>query len=191
MNWGRLRAAGALLAASLAIAVSGCSAETNAGTFHFVSPGGQTRIFYQPDERQRIANLTGPSVTEPESALSLDSYSGRVVVLNVWGSWCPPCRTETPALKRLSETYPDVAVLGVNVRDDRDAAADFMRAFDVNYPSLFDESGRILLNLRGIPLSAVPVTLVVDKRQRVASVFLGAVLDTDLHPALREVLAEH
>ncbi|MGI6876965.1 TlpA family protein disulfide reductase [Amycolatopsis sp. 3B14] len=187
MNW--LRAAGALLAAALAIASSGCSA-ADAGTFQLVSPNGQTSIRYPPHERQTIPDLTGPSVTDPGSTLSVAGYAGRVVVLNVWGSWCPPCRTETHVLKRLSEAHPDVAVLGVNVRDDPDAAADFMRGFAVNYPSMSDESGRILLNLRGIPLSAVPVTLVVDKLQRVASVHLGAVLDADLEPVLRDVLAE-
>ncbi|WP_431923548.1 TlpA family protein disulfide reductase [Amycolatopsis tucumanensis] len=190
MNRGLLRAAGALLAAALAVAASGCSAGADAGTFQLVSPDGQTRIRYQPDQRQKIPDLTGPNVTDPGSTLSVADYAGRVVVLNVWGSWCPPCRTETPVFKRLSEAHPDVTVLGVNVRDDPDAAADFLRGFEVNYPSMFDESGRILLNLRGIPLSAVPVTLVVDKLQRVAAVHLGAVLDSDLEPVLRDVLAE-
>ncbi|NIH81370.1 TlpA family protein disulfide reductase [Amycolatopsis viridis] len=201
VHWGRLRARGSrpaclLLAAFLTWTLTACSTGSDAvsqgGNFEFVSPGGKTWLSYAPGERKSVGVLSGPSVTDPNSELSTSDYAGRVLVLNVWGSWCPPCRTEAHALRRLVDTTASqgVSLLGINVRDDQDAASDFMAGYSLNYPSIFDETGRILLRLRGIPLSAVPVTLILDKQQRVAAVYLGAVLETDLMPVLQQVLAE-
>ncbi|ADJ43372.1 thioredoxin-related protein [Amycolatopsis mediterranei S699] len=78
----------------------------------------------------------------------------------------------------------------LNVRDNRQYAADFVRNFELGYPSIHDDSGRIALQLRGIPLAAVPISLIVDKRQQVAAVYLGEVLEEDLRPGLERVRAE-
>ncbi|MEV5720909.1 thioredoxin [Amycolatopsis mediterranei] len=67
----------------------------------------------------------------------------------------------------------------------------FVRNFELGYPSIHDDSGRIAVSdYGGIPLAAVPVSLIVDKRQRVAAVYLGEVLERDLRPALDRVRAE-
>ena len=86
----------ALLSVTL-LSVAGCSTGTDAvargGSFEFVSPGGQTDIFYDPPaDRGTVGDLAGESLLEPGTTISLDEYRGRVVVLNVWGSWCGPCR---------------------------------------------------------------------------------------------------
>jgi hypothetical protein len=78
----------------------------------------------------------------------------------------------------------------VNVRDGRAAAADFLRNFGVGYPSIYDPSQRLGLALKGIPLATVPITVVIDGRQRVAAVYLGAVLETDALPIMRRVATE-
>jgi hypothetical protein len=83
-----------------------------------------------------------------------------------------------------------VTFLGVDVRDDRDAAADFVRSRGISYPSIFDPPGRSLLVLSGYPRNAVPSTIVLDRSHRVAAVFLTAVLASDLAPVVDRVAAE-
>ncbi len=161
-------------------------------TFEFVSPGGQTNLFYEPAQRKRVAELAGPDVVDPSRRIALSDYAGKVVVLTLWGAWCPPCRSEAHTLKAIAARGKSegVEVLGLNVRDSRQYAADFVRGFQLGYSSIFDDSGRIALRLRGLPLAAVPISLIVDKRQRVAAVHIGEALEEDLRPALDRVRAE-
>jgi peroxiredoxin len=184
-----------LLAAALLVA--GCSSGKDAvatGTeFNFVSPGGQTDITYDGDDRQPIPEMTGESLMEEGEQLKLSSYKGEVVVLNIWGAWCPPCRVEAPQLQEVWEQYEDkgVQLLGIDVRDDqRSAPADFMRDTGLTYPSIYDPPGRSLLALKGYPRAAVPSTIVLDKEHRVAAVFLRDLLAEDLTPLLDRLLAE-
>jgi peroxiredoxin len=185
----------ALLAALLAVA--GCSTGTDAvstGTeFNFVSPGGQIDLTYEGDDRQRIPELQGESLLDEGEQLKLSSYQGEVVVLNLWGAWCPPCRVEAPQLQEVWESYGDkgVQVLGIDVRDyQRSAPEDFMRDTGLTYPSLYDPPGRSLLALKGYPRAAVPSTIVLDKHHRVAAVFLRDLLAEDLTPVVDRLLAE-
>lgn len=184
-----------LLAAVLAVA--GCSTGTDAvatGTeFDFVSPGGQTDITYEGDDRQRIPELQGESLMTEGEQLTLSSYADKVVVLNIWGAWCPPCRKEAPQLQKVQESFEDkgVQVLGINVRDDqRSAPQDFMRDTGLTYPSLYDPPGRSLLALKGYPRAVVPSTIVLDRDHRVAAVFLRDLLAEDLTALLDRLLAE-
>lgn len=85
-----------------------------------------------------------------------------------------------------------VQVLGIDVRDDsRQAAQDFMRGRSLTYPSIYDPSGRSLLQLSGYPRNIVPSTIVLDKQHRVAAVFLRELLATDLLPVVQRLVAEH
>ena len=180
-----------------AFAVAGCSTGSDAvatGTeFNFVSPGGQTDITYDGDERQQIPEMQGDSLMEEGEQIKLSSYEGKVVVINLWGAWCPPCRVEAPQLQKVWEAYEDkgVQVLGIDFRDyDRQQPADFMRDTGLTYPSIYDPSGRSLLPLKGYPRAAVPSTIVLDKQHRVAAIFLRDLLAEDLTPLLDELLAE-
>jgi thiol-disulfide isomerase/thioredoxin len=184
----------ALLSVTL-LSVAGCSTGTDAvargGSFEFVSPGGQTDIFYDPPaERGAVGDLAGESLLEPGTTISLAEYRGQVVVLNVWGSWCGPCRAEADDLQRVATADDGVAVLGIDVRDSRSAAADFVRNYELSYPSIYDPPGRSLFALRGVPRSVVPLTVVLDRQHRVAAVFLRPVLASDLLPVVRRVGAE-
>jgi thiol-disulfide isomerase/thioredoxin len=183
-------------AAIALLATAGCSTGDDAvvagSSYEFVSPGGQTRIFYDPPEQRGTVRLTGESLTEPGRELTLEQYADKVVVLNVWGSWCGPCRAETPGLESVYAKTKDSGVqfLGINVRDDRNAAQDFVTNFQVGYPSLYDPSGRSMLGLKGFPRSVVPSTIVLDRRHRVAAVFLTALLESDLLPVVQRIAAE-
>lgn len=103
---------------------------------------------------------------------------GTVSVLNVWGSWCGPCRAEAPELVDAADALgPDVQFYGVNVRDSPDAARAFERAFDIPYPSVRpDESAGALLAFGGVLSAvAVPTTVVVDANGEVAARVVGQV----------------
>lgn len=160
--------------------------------FQFVAPGGETRITYDPPEsRSRITDLRGESLLEPGTEVGIADYPGTVRVINIWGSWCGPCRTEAPELQSVAEAARgDAVVLGIDVRDDRQAAADFMRARGLTYDSIYDPSGRTLARLDGYPRNVVPSTIVLDRQARVAAVFLLPVGSSDLLPLITKLAGE-
>lgn len=177
--------------------VAGCTTGEDAvaqgGTFDFVSPGGKTAIFYDPPSvRGTIGDLTGPDLFTDEP-IRLSDFTGKAVVINVWGSWCGPCRTETPELERVYAEYRDrgVEFLGIDVRDNRDTARDFITDRNAQYPSIFDPAMRTLITLgRTYPTSVVPTTMVLDRQHRVAAVYLMALLAEDLRPLLDRLTTE-
>ncbi|MGH3770707.1 MAG: TlpA disulfide reductase family protein [Pseudonocardiaceae bacterium] len=186
-----------LLAGCATWLMAGCATGTDAvargGTFEFVSPGGKTDIFYDPPAtRGTVGELSGDSLTEPGTSVSLAHYPHQAVVLNIWGSWCGPCRSEATDLVRVANTTASQGVqfLGIDVRDGRAAGADFARDFGLTYPSIFDPPGRTLFALSGIPRSVVPLTVVLDRHHRVAAVFLHAIRTQDLQPVVQRIATE-
>jgi thiol-disulfide isomerase/thioredoxin len=105
-------------------------------------------------------------------------HAGQVVVYNVWGSWCAPCREEAPVLRRVWEENRDdgVRFVGINVRDNDASARAFERRYRITYPSITTaDSGRALLAFGPqLPPSAVPSTILVDSQGRVAARVIGA-----------------
>lgn len=189
------RAVGMLLASTMLLAACSTSKDAvgSSGEFTFVAPGGQTTISYDPpQERGRVTGITGESLLHPGKTISLDDYAGQVVVLNIWGAWCPPCREEAPGLQVVQDATADegVVVLGLDVRDDRQAAADFMRDRGLTYDSIFDFPQRNLARLGGYPRNAVPSTIVLDEQHRVAWVTLLPVTVPELIPVVERVAAE-
>lgn len=185
--------------AALVLALSGCSVGDDAvaqgGTFEFVSPGGKTDIYYDPPEdRSRPGPFSGPDLMHPDRTLSLADFDDQVVVINVWGQWCGPCRTEISQLQQVYDaTRADGgAVLGINVRDyNRDAAEDFITDRKVTFPSIYDPALRTLIAFGGkYPTAVVPSTLVLDRQHRVAAVFLRELLADDLLPLVQRLAAE-
>lgn len=181
--------------AVLTSCATGDDAVATGGTFDFVSPGGQTRIFYDPpSERGTLGDLSGEDLMNEGQTLSLADYDGQVVVINVWGQWCAPCRSEVGDLEQVYESTKDLGVqfLGINVRDNqRDKAQDFVVDNKVSYPSIYDPAMRSLLALgRNYPTSVVPTTVVLDREHRVAAVFLTELLAEDLQPVVERIAAE-
>ncbi|UVS82289.1 TlpA disulfide reductase family protein [Actinokineospora sp. UTMC 2448] len=186
----------AVIAVLALLFAAGCTGTDNSPTnseFVFVSPGGQTDITYDGADRKPLPELSGPSLMEPGTTLSLSDYRGKVVVLNVWGSWCPPCRVEAPELQKVQDEYGDkgVQVLGIAVRDFQETEPrDFMINQGLTYPSIYDPPGRSLLALKGYPRAVVPATFVIDKQGRVAAAFMRELLASDLEPILGRLVAE-
>jgi thiol-disulfide isomerase/thioredoxin len=179
---------------ALLLLLAGCAGTKDAvaqtGNFEFVAPGGKTTIFYDPpSSRGKAAGISGDSLLHEGTTVGLDDYAGKVVVLNIWGSWCGPCRAEMPQLQSVQE-QTGAAVLGIDVRDDRDSATDFVRDRGVTFDSIFDAPGRTLAALRGYPRNTVPSTLVLDRQHRVAAVYLTTVRVSELAPVIQRLQAE-
>jgi thiol-disulfide isomerase/thioredoxin len=180
-------------------ALTGCSTGSDAvaqgGTFEFVAPGGQTDIFYDPPaDRGRPGPLAGPDLMDTDRTISLDDFAGKVVVINVWGQWCAPCRTEISQLQQVYEATRDqgVAFLGIDVRDNNiDAPRDFVVDRGVTFPSIYDPAMRTMIAFGGrYPTTVIPSTVVLDRQHRVAAVFLRELLAEDLQPVVERLAAE-
>ena len=178
------------------LVLAGCSDAGSSPTnseFVFVSPGGQTDITYDGPDRKPLPEVSGPSLMDPDKTLALSDYRGKVVVLNVWGAWCPPCRTEAPELQAIQDEYGPrgAQVLGIDVRDlQPEEPRDFMANRGLTYPSIYDPPGRSLLALKGYPRAVVPATFVIDKQGRVAAAYMRGLLAEDLRPVVERLIAE-
>lgn len=189
------RRKGALVAVGLLL-LAGCSTTgadeqtRSAGQQGYVGVNGNlTRI--APGQRAKAPIVSGPELGS-ERPVSADAYAGKVVVLNVWGSWCPPCREEAPALQAASEeTRQTAQFVGIDTRDNDPAQAQaFVRVHEISYPSIYDPTGKTLLPFAGqLPPSAIPSTLVIDKQGRLAVRVLGPVSKITLVDMIKAVAA--
>lgn len=186
----------AAVGVALAMLVSGCTSNTTAipgqGAFVFVSPGGKKVYEYPAGTRGTVGDFTGTSVTDAQQTIKLSDYPDTIMVLNVWGSWCGPCRGEAPALNVAAQLSADrpVQFLGINVQDDRQPAADFIANFQVPFPSIFDPTTRTLLSIQNFPTSAIPTTIILDREHKVANIFLRDVSAEELDQAIVKLVAE-
>jgi thiol-disulfide isomerase/thioredoxin len=178
---------------------AGCSTGSDAvaqgGSFEFVAPGGQTDIFYDPPaDRGAPGPISGPDLMDTDKTLSVDDFAGKVVVINVWGQWCGPCRTEITQLQKVYDATRDqgVAFLGIDVRDNNiDAPRDFIVDRGVTFPSIYDPSMRTMIAFGGrYPATVIPSTVVLDREHRVAAVFLRELLAEDLQPVIERLASE-
>lgn len=162
------------------------------GTFTFVSPGGVKEFSYPIAERTSIGELAGPTVSGEPERISTKDHVGEVVVLNVWSTTCGPCRLEALDLREAAATFSDepVQFIGINVKDNRDAAADFEVSKSLGYPSIDDRTMRTLLSINGLPTASIPLTIVLDKQGRVAQIWLRLVQRTELEATVRALAAE-
>lgn len=173
----RARLLGVVL--SLGLLLAGCgSAPTSTSGF----VGGDGTLTVLPADQRPAAPVIEGSTLEGTAWSSADT-AGKVVVYNVWGSWCAPCRAEAPALVAASRRAGDKAVfVGLNTRDlDKAAPQAFVRTFEVPYVNLYDPDGALLLTFSGqLPANAIPSTLLVDPTGHVAARVIGETTEATL-----------
>ena len=119
-----------------------------------------------PDERKPAPDIAGAVLGQEGKEISTASLKGKVVVLNVWGSWCGPCRAEAPELQKASEqTAKTAQFVGLNTRDfDQGPPVAFNRANKITYRAS-GPGGSVLVSLSGtLPPKAIPSTLIIDSR---------------------------
>jgi len=183
---------------ALSLGVSACS--TDANSIAAQAKSGDGKGFISGDgstERValdlRAAPLNVSGTTLEGTSWRVADAKGKVIVLNVWGTWCGPCVTESPHLQQvwseLAAAGKPVQLMGINYRDSVETAAAFLRANKVTYPSLEDDGGRTLLALRG-KANATPTTLILDRQGRIAARVSGPVTVTTLTGLIDDVLGE-
>ncbi|HVF09139.1 MAG TPA: TlpA disulfide reductase family protein [Actinomycetota bacterium] len=159
----------------------------SAGVAAFVSPPG-------PRDEGGVAvldtpfpGLRGEAVVGPD--VDTASMDWSVLVVNVWATWCEPCRREQPALLRVHEAYADreVEFVGIDYRDDRAAAERWIGDFGVTYPSLYDPDGRTAVSL---DFPFVPDTYLVDASGTTRYAIYGETSAEELSDLIDELLEE-
>jgi thiol-disulfide isomerase/thioredoxin len=185
----RRRGALAASVALLAGVLSGCSGGSvgSSGDQGYVAGKGIITSVDTAD-RERPGEVSG--TTLDGATTSLADYRGKTVVVNVWGSWCPPCRAEAPMLAAAARDLAgkDVVFLGINSRNpERDGPRAFERRFGIPYDSIYDPGGRTLLAFHGtLPANAIPSTVVIDPQGRVAASVVGSITRTTLYDLVED-----
>ncbi|MFF0110169.1 TlpA family protein disulfide reductase [Streptomyces hirsutus] len=174
-----------------ALAAAGCSqgrAQDNSSG----SAAPRQLLTIAAADRKPAPDVRGETLTGEQLALA--DYRGKIVVLNVWGSWCNPCRAEAPHLQKVHQDTEDqgVVFLGINTRDSTQTnARNFEKDYGITYPSLWDPDGRQLLKFKGtVSPSAIPSTIVIDREGRIAARALKALSEAELRELLAPVLKE-
>jgi len=178
----------ALIAVAVSLALAGCTSDSLATDYNssdansnYVSPDGTTKTIAPAD---RGAAVTWSGTTERGATVSSSDYAGKVVVLNFWYASCPPCRAEASTLEKLNAEYSakGVVFVGVNVQDTAPTARSFEKAQGVTYSSIMDaDDGAVKLAFAGkISPTAVPTTLIIDAKGRVAARFSGLITSPSL-----------
>ncbi|MEU9455927.1 TlpA disulfide reductase family protein [Streptomyces sp. NPDC048277] len=192
------RSRAVLLGATAAAAALTLSACGNGGTS---GGGGDTNFVTGKDGIDTVArghraaapDLSGKTIDG--QTLDVASYKGKVVVINVWGSWCSPCRAEAPNFASVSKEYASKGVqfVGINTRDtSTGSAVAFEKQNGIGYPSLYDPTGKLMLRFKKGTLNpqAIPSTLVLDRDGKVAARSLAALSEESLLKMIKPVLAE-
>ena len=165
-----------VLVTAVAVSLGGCGKVGATGDKGYIDGAGVITVL---DDAERAAPGPVSGTTLDGKKVSLSDYAGKVVVINVWGSWCPPCRAEAGTLAQAARALMPRGVVFLGI-DSRDTSADNARAFertrDMPYSSIYDPSGVNLLAFHGtLSPNSIPSTVVVDKQGRVAASILGRV----------------
>lgn len=182
------------LACVTALGLAACSSDGNSiskqanqGSDKNYLAGDGTLAQLAPGDRGKPVTLSGKLLDG--TPWSTKDHPGKVIVVNVWGSWCPPCKAETPDLQKAWEKLQPEGVLmvGVDRQEGPQTAAAYLKTAGVTYPSLQDDGGAALVALQG-KASATPSTLVLDQQHRIAARVSGPTTTSTLVGLVDDVL---
>lgn len=172
------------IASFLALSLTACGGGSSTAEESFIEGSGAiTKISIK--DRKPAPALSGLTLT----GKSFRFNPGQVAVVNVWASWCSPCRAEIPTLIELSRQYPQVQFMGILTRDNPVNAEAFARRLAMPYPTYIDDS--LLIGFKStLPANAIPSTVLIDKNGNVAARISGEVTLTSLSNLIRNLDAE-
>lgn len=180
-----------VLALLATVVLSGCGASSKSSDGGTGFVGGDPGLTQVPVAKRKPApEVSGQTLDGKD--LSIADYHGKVLVINVWGSWCNPCRGEAAGLVMAAEKTKDTAqFLGIDSRDTGQKQAQaFVRTFKVPYPSVWDPSGQQLIKFAGVlPPMSIPSTLIVDDQGRMAARSIGPISEASLVSLVTDVAA--
>lgn len=186
-----LFAAGAAVAS---LTLSACGDGTSGGSAQTRFVQGKNGVDTVPvADRQKAPELSGETTTGKR--LDVADYRGKVVILNVWGSWCGPCIAEAPNFAEVARDTKDKGVqfIGINTRDsEKSQATSFEEQHKVPYPSLFDPTGKLMLRFPKGSLNpqSIPSTIAIDRHGRIAARSIGPLAEEDLRKMVQPLIAE-
>jgi cytochrome c biogenesis protein CcmG/thiol:disulfide interchange protein DsbE len=133
---------------------------------------------------QTISPVTLPLLkAADQDSFSLKDWQGQAYAINVWASWCPPCRAEAPAIERLSEHLP---VLGINQRDTKENALDFLNTFGDPYSVIgVDRDGKASID---IGVQALPETMIIGPDGTIILHHRGPIFANEMNGVIRDAL---
>ena len=186
-----------LMVAAAIVPLAACSGKEDSLTAQANSGDGKNYIagdgaVEEYDVAQRTDTVELKSKTYHGTDVDFSQWEGKPVVMNFWYAACAPCRIEAPDLKKIADNYGEkVEFIGINVRDEAEAAKAFERTFDLPYESIQDTDGDVQLAMtKYVPLQAVPSTLVLDRKGRVRARVIGAVDPGTLKSLIDTALTE-
>ncbi|MFJ9246203.1 TlpA family protein disulfide reductase [Streptomyces sp. NPDC101776] len=187
-----LSTAGVAVAALVLSACSSGGTSGGSGNTNFIT-GSDGIATVKKGDRQAAPDLSGKTIDG--KTLDTADYKGKVLVVNVWGSWCSPCRAEADNLVQVAKATADkdVQFVGLNTRDTSTGpAVAFEKKYEVPYPSLYDPTGRLMLRFKKGTLNpqAIPSTIVIDRDGKIAARALQALSEDKLREMLDPVIAE-
>lgn len=185
----RVRMAAVAVAALLSAACAGNATSSTGDVTRTAESPGVSRIAIS--DRQPAPPLSG--TTLKGSRFALDDVAGNVVVLNVWASWCAPCRDESPVLAGLERQMAgrNVRFVGIDETDTTSSAIRFVASTGATYPQLVDSDGNLLGQLRLLPQKGIPSTLILDRHGRMAARVIGPVTGGEIQALVGELLHEN
>jgi thiol-disulfide isomerase/thioredoxin len=141
-------------------------------------------------DRRPAPDVSG--TTLEGSKFALHDVAGNVVVINVWASWCEPCRAESPVLAHLERrlTAQKVRFVGIDETDTKTSATRFVASTGARYPQLVDSDGALLGQLTLLPQKGIPSTLILDRHHRMAARVIGQVTGVEVQTLVNELLHE-
>ncbi|TWP34698.1 TlpA family protein disulfide reductase [Leekyejoonella antrihumi] len=178
-------------AAGCSSSANSIAAQANQGNDKGYQAGDGTVEQLSRSERKKPVSFAGETLAG--KPWSTNDVKGKVLVLNVWGAWCPPCQAEMPELEKAWKQFQKggqpVAMMGLDQQDSPARAAATIAKWKVTYPSLRDDGGQMLLDLQN-KVVTTPTTLVLDQQHRIAARVSGQVTASTLTGLVQDVLKE-
>jgi thiol-disulfide isomerase/thioredoxin len=174
-----------LILVGLVFLLTSCSGGGISSSQESFIAGNGAVTFIKATDRVKAPLLSGMTL----SGTNFENQVGKVSVVNVWASWCSPCRAEAPTLVALSKKFSEVSFVGILTRDNPATAEAFQRRFALSYPTLIDDS--ILIGFKSsLPANAIPTTVIIDKKGMVAARISGQVTVASLTELITKVSGE-